>query len=422
MSTASGKRRGHGEGSVYESPKGSGRWTVELDLGRDATGKRRRKRVGTGLKSVTAARKALRDAQRDLEDTRLASSRDTVKVLLEDFLQRGLSATVKADSTRQWYRRMVETHLIPGLGGRKSKELSADDVDVFLHAKAAAGCSRSTLGHLHGILSRALTWAERRQRVSRNVAKLVDTPQAPRRISKAVTVEQAHGLLKVAREDRHYALYCLGLVIPARPGELLGLAWPNIDFESGVIHFRQSLKPATDTEPMTLGALKNDWSRRSVLVSDWVMPQLCPDAGFVMAALRSLRTAQAAERLAAPVWAVTPVAARKGEDLDVDSDLVFRTEVGTAVDYANQRRSLRALAIKAGLGEKWTTRELRHTAVSILSHGGVPLETIADLAGHRDSTVTASVYRHNLAPVIRRNPTVVITAAGANQGSEADGS
>lgn len=88
---------------------------------------------------------------------------------------------------------------------------------------------------------------------------------------------------------------------------------------------------------------------------------------------------------------------------------MFRTEHGTAVDYANQRRALRALAKKAGLGQEWNTRELRHTAVSILSHCGVPLETIADLAGHRDSTVTASVYRHNLSPVIRRNPTVITT-------------
>ncbi|MGH3634985.1 MAG: hypothetical protein ACRDTS_13050 [Mycobacterium sp.] len=77
----------------------------------------------------------------------------------------------------------------------------------------------------------------------------MDTPQGPRRTSKATTIEQAHALLEVARTDRHYALYCLGLVIPARPGELLGLAWSNIDFDTGVIHFRQSLKPRPTPNP-----------------------------------------------------------------------------------------------------------------------------------------------------------------------------
>lgn len=74
-------------------------------------------------------------------------------------------------------------------------------------------------------------------------------------------IEQAQALLEVAWDDRHFALYALGLVIPSRLGELLGLAWPNIDFDNGIIHFRQSTKPASknnkgEIEPMTLGALK----------------------------------------------------------------------------------------------------------------------------------------------------------------------
>jgi len=39
-------------------------------------------------------------------------------------------------------------------------------------------------------------------------------------------------------------------------------------------------------------------------------------------------------------------------------------------------------ARKAGLGENWTPRELRHSFVSIMSDNGVPIETIADLVGH----------------------------------------
>ncbi len=38
-----------------------------------------------------------------------------------------------------------------------------------------------------------------------------------------------------------------------------------------------------------------------------------------------------------------------------------------------------------------------HTAISFLSHDGVPLEAISDLARHQDSTVTRKVCRHVLA-------------------------
>jgi len=68
----------------------------------------------------------------------------------------------------------------------------------------------------------------------------------------------------------------------------------------------------------------------------------------------------------------------------------------------NIRRSFRAITRKAGIGEKWTPRELRHSFVSIMSDNGVPIETIADLVGHAGTAVTEKVYRHQLRPVITR--------------------
>ena len=44
--------------------------------------------------------------------------------------------------------------------------------------------------------------------------------------------------------------------------------------------------------------------------------------------------------------------------------------------------------------------ELRHSFVSLLSDDGVPLENIARLVGHRTTTVTETVYRQQLRPVI----------------------
>nr|WP_307788660.1 tyrosine-type recombinase/integrase [Micromonospora vinacea] len=55
----------------------------------------------------------------------------------------------------------------------------------------------------------------------------------------------------------------------------------------------------------------------------------------------------------------------------------------------------------AGLDPRdWTPRELRHSFVSLLSDSGMSLEQIADLCGHSGTTVTESVYRHQLRPVL----------------------
>nr|WP_280841634.1 hypothetical protein [Micromonospora sp. A200] len=43
---------------------------------------------------------------------------------------------------------------------------------------------------------------------------------------------------------------------------------------------------------------------------------------------------------------------------------------------------------------------MRHSFVSLLSDNGRSLEQIADLCGHSGTTVTESVYRHQLRPVL----------------------
>lgn len=54
------------------------------------------------------------------------------------------------------------------------------------------------------------------------------------------------------------------------------------------------------------------------------------------------------------------------------------------------------------------TRELRHSFVSLLSDEGVPIEQIARLVGHTGgSTVTETVYRKQLRPMIEDGATVM---------------
>ena len=62
------------------------------------------------------------------------------------------------------------------------------------------------------------------------------------------------------------------------------------------------------------------------------------------------------------------------------------------------------MAEDAGLqGEDWTPRELRHSFVSLLSSAGIPIEDIAHLVGHANTTCTTEkVYRKELRPVLRR--------------------
>jgi integrase len=92
-----------------------------------------------------------------------------------------------------------------------------------------------------------------------------------------------------------------------------------------------------------------------------------------------------------------------------DNNLVFCPRPGTPLDAANVRRGFQLITAKAGIGEQWTPRELRHSFVSIMSDSGVPPETIADRVGHAGTAVTEKVYRHQLRPVITRGASTMNT-------------
>jgi len=79
---------------------------------------------------------------------------------------------------------------------------------------------------------------------------------------------------------------------------------------------------------------------------------------------------------------------------------VFTTHLGTGLDSGNIRQMFKWLCKAAGIGDRWTPRELRTSFVSLMSHHGVSMEEIARLVGHSSTRTTEVVYRRELRPVI----------------------
>jgi site-specific recombinase XerD len=87
--------------------------------------------------------------------------------------------------------------------------------------------------------------------------------------------------------------------------------------------------------------------------------------------------------------------------------LVFASRAGTPLSANNVIRAFRIITEKAGLGEDWVPREMRHTFVSVLSVNGVPVESIALLAGHERTATTEAAYRHEICPALTQGAEVM---------------
>jgi integrase len=174
------------------------------------------------------------------------------------------------------------------------------------------------------------------------------------------------------------ALFVLAFTLGLRPGELRTLTWDHVDLDRGIIHVWRSARRDGDT--------KTPKSRRSL-----ELPKRA------IAALQVHKTRRARERLAAgSAWQ--------------DGNLVFCHEDGRqySSDALNWRFS--KMTNRAGIGH-WHAHEGRHTAVSIMSHNGVPIQEISDTVGHKSTHVTETVYRHVIVPAIRGGATVWTTCS-----------
>jgi integrase len=363
------RRRARGEGCVYQMP--DGHWRGYLTIG-PGTGGRTRRKWFRGTTKSELLRK-LRDHQRLLDSGLPApEERLTVGVLLDRYLADGLSPTL-AEGTRDSYRWAIDKHLKPGLGHLRLRQLTPTDVETLLRAEHAAGLSASSVNRIRTILAVAIRWAEKQGWVYRNVAALADTPTGVSGPKRALTTAEAKRLFAALQDDPAGPLFLVMLGLGLRVPEARGLQWADLDLDARILRVEHELKRRDGQ--WVLGPTKTRQSRRALRIPDWLT-----------ATLRRHRHEQTANRLRSP-------------DDWTDLDLVFTTRTGTPLDSANIRRDLRRITTRVGI-DHLTPRDLRRSAVSLLSHLGVPLEEVADVVGHHGTRMTAEVYRQTITPVI----------------------
>lgn len=371
--TASG-RRPPGDGGVYWDA-GRQRFVAERTVGYDARGKRIR-RTGSG-KSETAALRALARRVKDYDAGLVVGSEHvTVRQAVEDWLDYG--QTGPDPNTRRKNRDLCDKHVIPALGGRRLRELRAEEVERWLRSLTSVLSTRS-IRDVRWCLSRSVNRAMARGYVERNVVELCAAPRGKAgRPSKALTLEQARDVLTYTKKDSLYCYIVMSLLTGARTEELRALRWENVQLESDptavppVVPYVEVWRSVRST-----GDTKTRKSRRTLALPALVVDELVEH-----------RVRQNRIRRKARFWH--------------DEGLVFPTAIGTQMDAANVRRDFRR-ALKSVPGikpEDWTPREMRHSFVSLLSESGIPLEEISRLVGHKGTDVTELVYRKQLRPVI----------------------
>ena len=229
--------------------RGKGNWYAVLSVRDPATGKRKVQfRSLPGCKGKREAQQALARIVTELDAGAFVEPNKTT---VAEFLQRWLDhvQTQVQPRTHRGYTEKV-VNLIAALGGIPLSKLKPEQISAAYSAALAGGrrdgkpggLSARSVHHLHRVLKQALGQAMKWGAVSRNVAALVDAPKVARVEMRTLDVNQAAGMIELARGEAIFIPVLLGVLCGLRRGEICALRWRNINLDTGQLSVVASLE------------------------------------------------------------------------------------------------------------------------------------------------------------------------------------
>lgn len=283
-------------------------------------------------------------------------------------------------NTWRGYESIIRLHLVPAWKGKKLNEISRADAKTLLLQKQRAGYSPKTVDNIKVLVSGIFTQACEEELLQANPAlrlgKYIKKQDRKKHIN-PLTKEQASKFLATAQCEapEHYPLLLCAFRTGMRLGELIGLAWEDLDFEANLIEVQRSYSHGHFSTPKS-------HKRRFVDMSNQLKQVLL---GHRMALLQEFCGKLPEYNLSeGQVHLVFPN--RKGKVLCGDN---FR------------RRTFRKLLEKADIPEI-RIHDIRHTYASLLLSQGEPLNYTRDQLGHASIQTTVDVYGH-IVPGSNRN-------------------
>ena len=238
--------------------------------------------------------------------------------------------------------------------------------------RTGGGMAPKTIKHYHTFISSVLDRAVKWGLIPDNPCRRLDAPRVPPREIQCMDDEQAVRFLECLEEEplETRLMFTLLLMTGIRRGELLGLEWKDIDFDSGTIMIRRTSQ-YTPGRGIYTESTKTAGSVRKLCV-----------AAEVVELLRAYRSEQNEYRLAlGDRWQA--------------NDRLFTQWDGKPMSPNTPYLTLERLTKRHGL-PGISIHSLRHTNATLMIQQGLNVKTVSSLLGHTQTSTTMNIYAHQL--------------------------
>ena len=283
-------------------------------------------------------------------------------------------------STHQSYRVILDKHIAPAWRGLRLDQITRGKVKALLLERQQAGFAPGTVRNIQVFISGVFTHAYEDGIIAANPAlklgRYIRKDDRRRHVS-PLTRDQVSAFLATARQEcrAHYPLLLCAFRTGMRLGELMGLAWDDIDFVANTIEVRRSYSHGHFSTPKS-------HKSRLVDISDQLKRTLLDHQRDLLARFGGKLPE-----------------ARAGEEA---VHFAFPNRGGGPTDGDDFRRRVFYRLIEKADVPRFRIHDIRHTFASLLLQQGESLHYVREQMGHASIQTTVDVYGH-LVPGSNRN-------------------
>lgn len=354
--------------------KRGNKYSIIIDIGKDALGKRKRKWF-SGFNSRKEAEKELpKILNKFYAGEIINNNRLTLGAFLQDWLENKNKKDKLSPTTYSGYKNIVYKHLIPTIGGLKLQDLKAFNLQKYFDLKIDE-LSATTLSNHYRVLSIALIYAEDMELIEKNPLNRVKLPRKTKKEIDVLNIEECKELLNLFEGNINYEIpIALALFCGLRRGEVFGLSWDDIDFKNNLIHIRKNLEFVEGEfflkEPKTVN------SKRT------------------LSAPKSLIELLSNHKK----WQLEMILKSGGAWINENNLVCVRPKDGSMVRPQTFSTTFSKM-LKARNFKKIRFHDLRHTNATIMLAAGISGKVAQTRLGHSNISITLDLYTHVLKEV-----------------------
>lgn len=228
--------RGNGDGSIFKDEKRN-KWNASFyDF-------KHIRRTASFTKKADAESWIVeqKNAKERGEGTYAARPNQTVAEFLDEWVERRKPPKVRANTYR-YYKQAIKHRINPYIGDQNASKLKPIVIEEFLDHLIVKGYKAGTVKGVVRTLSKAFSDGERLGLITNNPMGKVEKPTVDSTPSRAVLQDDLKKMYSVAAlKPYDLAKIVVGSEIGARPGEIRGLKWSDIDEEKLTINIERQV-------------------------------------------------------------------------------------------------------------------------------------------------------------------------------------